>query len=65
MTVFYKFLILDIIILILSAWLIYNAIKRPLKKKEPYNLNLMQYIRAFGMLIVGIILLIALVIKKW
>lgn len=62
---FYKVLICSICLLSMGLWFLYDAIKRPLKSKEPYDLNLMEYIRAIGLIVIGILTLgLHLLVKK-
>lgn len=65
MPVFYKILILGLCLLGLGIWFLYDAIKRPLKSKKPYDLNLMEYIRSIGLIVMGIIALLACLIMEF
>jgi len=65
MSDFYKILIVGICSLGLGIWFLYDAVKRPLKSKEPYDLNLMEYIRAIGLLLIGIMSLLACLKMKF
>jgi hypothetical protein len=60
MTIFYQFLFLGITSFGMGVWFLYSAKKNPFKKKKPYNLNVMQYINSFGLMILGLIMLISL-----
>lgn len=60
MTIFYQFLFLGITSFCMGGWFLYSAKKNPFKKKEPYDLNVMQYINGFGLLILGLIMFISL-----
>lgn len=59
MPVFYKILIVGLCSLGLGIWFLYDAIKRPLKSKKPYDLNLMEYIRSIGLILIGIMSFLA------
>ncbi len=57
MPVFYKVLICGICLLSMGLWFLYDAIKRPLKSKDGYDSNLMEFIRAIGLIVLGILTL--------
>lgn len=64
MTVFVKFFILDIVLFVLGTWFLYDAIKHPYRNnKQTYNSNFINHLRAIGILVFAVIVLIALIFK--
>lgn len=55
MTNFYKVLLCGICLLSMGLWFLYGAIRHPLKSKEGYDSNLLEYIRAYGLIFLGIL----------
>jgi hypothetical protein len=65
MPVFYKILIVGLCSLGFGLWFLYDAIKRPLKSKDGYDSNLMEFIRSIGLILIGIMSLLACLKMKF
>ena len=56
---FYKMLILGLCSLGLGLWFLYDAVKLPAKNEYGYDSKLMEKIRGIGLIVMGIIALLA------
>ena len=64
MSVFYKVLIFGLLALFLGSWWLFDGIKNPSKTKEPYDFNVMNYIRSIALILFGLIFLFSLFFIK-